>query len=71
MFGAGMKAGLSARPALQLGCGRVPGFSLCPCELVHLLFCAASAAMSVVILHLDFGKLCAGLRGHPPLLPDS
>lgn len=71
MFGAGMKSGLSARPALQLGCGRVPGFSLCPCELVHLLFCAASAAMSVVILHLDFGKLCAGLRGHPPLLPDS
>lgn len=71
VFGAGMEAGLSARPALQLCCGRAPGFSLCPCELVHLLFCAASAAMSVVILHLDFGKLCAGLRGHPPLLPDS
>lgn len=25
VFGAGMEAGLSPRPALQLGCGRAPG----------------------------------------------
>lgn len=46
-----------AKALVPLGCGKAPGFSLGPCELVHLLFCAAaSAAMSVVILHLDFGK---------------
>lgn len=41
VFSAGMEAGRSARPALQLGCGKAPGFSLGPCELVHLLLCAA------------------------------
>lgn len=30
-----------------------------------------SAAMSVVILHFDFGKLCVGLRLDPPPFPDS
>jgi hypothetical protein len=66
VFSAGTEAGRSARPARQLGCGKAPGFPLRPCELVHLLFCAASAAMSVVILHFDFVKLCAGLRYIPP-----
>lgn len=38
VFSAGMEAGRAGRPALQLGCGKAPGFSLRPCELVHLLF---------------------------------
>ena len=46
----------TANPRAKLARGKVPGFSE-----VHLLSCAASAAMSVVILHFSFCKLYAGL----------
>lgn len=47
VFSAGMEAGRTGRPAVQLGCGKAPGFSLGPCELVHLLFGAASVRCHV------------------------
>lgn len=45
----GGRAGGAPSPPSKLARGKVPGFSE-----VHLLSCAASAAMSVVILHFSF-----------------
>lgn len=47
------------------------GFLRGRCVSVHLLSCAASAAMSVVILPFSFGKLSAGLLVTFLLFPDS
>lgn len=47
------------------------GFLRGRCVSVHLLSCAASAAMTVVILPFSFGKLSAGLLVTFLLFPDS
>lgn len=67
-FVGAVEPGETASPPAKLAGGKVPGFSE-----VHLLSCAASAAMSVVILHFSFGKLSAGLNVtfFPVLFSDS
>lgn len=49
LFRGVVEPGGAASPPSKLARGKVPGFSE-----VHLLSCAASAAMSVVILHFSF-----------------
>lgn len=49
LFRGAVEPGGTASPPAKLARGKVPGFSE-----VHLLSCAASAAMSVVILHFSF-----------------